>query len=97
MLNAVIRIVAAVAFMVWFASSAHAAKRVALVIGISSYKNVTRLVNPVRDARAVALPQQALNPFEFKGASIVSAFAADDSPFRHRTVAGKHNRTQQRL
>jgi uncharacterized caspase-like protein len=41
---------------VWAAMSvsAHAEKRVALVIGNSAYKNVARLTNPVNDATAVA-------------------------------------------
>jgi uncharacterized caspase-like protein len=34
--------------------SAHAEKRVALVIGNSAYKNVARLTNPINDATAVA-------------------------------------------
>jgi uncharacterized caspase-like protein len=33
---------------------AHASKRVALVVGISAYKHVPRLANPVRDSEAIA-------------------------------------------
>ena len=46
----------ALAFIAWTisATSASAARRVALVIGISAYQNVPRLGNPARDAAAIA-------------------------------------------
>ena len=37
-----------------FASSAHAEKRVALVVGNSAYQNVARLGNPANDASLIA-------------------------------------------
>jgi hypothetical protein len=37
-----------------FADAAQAEKRVALVVGISSYRQVPRLNNPVHDAEAIA-------------------------------------------
>jgi uncharacterized caspase-like protein len=49
-------IVAAVAasMMLALVAECHAAKRVALVIGISAYQHVPRLANPMRDAAAVS-------------------------------------------
>ena len=48
----------AIIFAVWaswcFGASAHAGKRVALVIGNSAYQNVPRLANPAHDAAAIA-------------------------------------------
>ena len=40
---------------------AHAEQRVALVIGNSVYQNVSRLLNPANDARAIAGMLQAAN------------------------------------
>ena len=52
------RLVAAIVLAVWmsglFGQSALAAKRVALVIGNSNYRNVSRLANPVNDASMLA-------------------------------------------
>jgi uncharacterized caspase-like protein len=44
---------AVVVFSVSTTSPAHAAKRVALVIGNSGYENVARLANPINDATAI--------------------------------------------
>jgi hypothetical protein len=47
-------------FVIALAGQAWADKRVALVIGNSSYCNVPRLPNPINDASAVALPRNEL-------------------------------------
>jgi hypothetical protein len=50
------------AFVLLLGSSvAHAEKRVALVIGNSAYQKVSKLLNPVNDARAIAGMLQAAN------------------------------------
>ena len=52
-MRAVGAIVLAVCSFWFFSQPALAEKRVALVIGNSAYKNVTRLQNPINDAAAV--------------------------------------------
>src|SRR5262245_45859306 len=47
-------LVLAVAMLLAAGLPAHAAKRVALVIGNSAYQNAARLPNPARDATAIA-------------------------------------------
>src|SRR2546423_815009 len=47
-------LIAVVVLSVSTAFPAHAAKRVALVIGNSGYENVVRLANPVNDATVIA-------------------------------------------
>jgi uncharacterized caspase-like protein len=50
------------AFVLLLGSSvAHAEKRVALVIGNSAYQKVSKLINPVNNARAIAGMLQAAN------------------------------------
>src|ERR1700752_1013377 len=48
------RILAALAAVLAGISSANADRRVALVIGIGAYKNLSALDNPVSDAKAIA-------------------------------------------
>ncbi len=52
--GAVLALLAAVFALLAFHAQAQAARRVALVIGNSAYRNVPQLPNPVRDARALA-------------------------------------------
>ena len=54
MIQRIVTFLAATLVVMIFAATAHAEKRVALVVGNSAYKNVNRLDNPANDAKLIA-------------------------------------------